>query len=127
HIAGCGYGTRHARLEPEHQAERGLFLRGAMLSAKATAGALVHYAHAVGFSDDAVLRMRTFRRSRGVLLRTADEFGHPVIVRYSPLGAAGLVRREQDAPWQLKLHHDTGVATLAESPALRVAGKMLAT
>ena len=112
---------------PIIEAERGLFLRGANLIAKATAGALVHYAHAVGFSDDAVLRMRTFRRSRGVLLRTSDEFGHPVVVRYAHLGAAELVRPEQDAPWQLKLHHDSGVATLAESPALRVAGKLLAT
>jgi len=126
-IAGWRYGTRLIRLEPEHQTERGLFLRGAHLIAKATAGALVHYAHAVGFSDDAVLRMRTFRRSRGVLLRTQDEFGHPIVVRYAHLGAAELVRPEQDAPWQLKLHHDSGVATLAESPALRVAGKMLAT
>lgn len=126
-IAGWRYGTRLARIEPDHQAERGLFLRGAHLIAKATAGALVHYAHAVGFSDDAVLRMRTFRRSRGVLLRTSDELGHPVVVRYAHLGAAELVRPEQDAPWKLKLHHDGGVATLAESPALRVAGKMLAT
>jgi hypothetical protein len=126
-IAAWRYGTRLARIEPEHQGERGLFLRGAHLIAKATAGALVHYAHAVGFSDDAVLRMRTFRRSRGVLLRTADEFGHPIVVRFAHLGAAELVRPEQDAPWQLKLHHDSGVATLAESPALRVAGKMLAT
>jgi hypothetical protein len=38
-----------------------------------------------------------------------------------------LVRPERDAHWQLKLHHDRGVATLAESAALRVAGKMLAT
>src|SRR5690242_21679049 len=70
--------------------------------------------------------MRTFRRGNGVLLRTGDEFGNTLTVRYSHLGAAELVRPEQDAPWQLKLHHDTGVATLAESGALRVAGKMLA-
>src|SRR4029078_11290701 len=113
HIAGCGYGTRLARLEREHQAERGLFLRGAHLIAKATAGALVHYAHAVGFSDDAVLRIGTFRRSRGVLLRTADEFGHPIVVRFAHLGAAELVRPEQDAPWQLKLPHHTGAAAAA--------------
>ena len=37
------------------------------------------------------------------------------------------MRPEKDAPWQLELQHDTGIATLAESPALRVAGKMLAT
>ena len=102
-------------------------MRGARLIARATAGAMVGYAHSVGFSDDAVLRMRTFRRGQGVLLRAHDEFGHPIIVRYGHLGAAELVRPVKDAPWQLKLHHDSGVATLAESPALRVAGKMLAT
>ncbi len=77
-------------------------MRGARLIARATAGALVGYAHAVGFSDDAVLRMRTFRRGNGVLLRTSDEFGHPIIVRYSHFGAAELVRPEKDSPWQLQ-------------------------
>jgi hypothetical protein len=127
-IASWRYGTRLTRFEPEETDVRpGLFMRGAKLIARATAGALVGYAHAVGFSDDAVLRMRTFRRGRGVMLRANDEFGHPIVVRYEHLGAAELVRPEKDAPWQLKLAHDSGVATLAESPALRVAGKMLAT
>ena len=71
--------------------------------------------------------MRTFRRGHGVLLRANDEFGHPIVVRYAHLGAAELVRPEKDAPWQLKLQHDAGIATLAQAPALRVAGKMLAT
>src|SRR3954467_10645396 len=126
-IASWRYGTRLVRYDPEEEQKRGLFIRGAQLIARATAGALVGYAHSVGFSDDAVLRMRTFRRGQGVLLRTSDEFGHPIVVRYAHLGAAELVRPEKDAPWQLKLHHDSGIATLAESPALRVAGKMLAT
>jgi hypothetical protein len=126
-IASWRYGTRLARLEPEEEQRRGLFIRGARLIARATAGAMVGYAHAVGFSDDTVLRMRTFRRGHGVLLRTSDEFGHAIVVRYAHLGDAELVRPEKDAPWQLKLQHDTGIATLAQSPALRVAGKMLAT
>jgi hypothetical protein len=127
-IASWRYGTRLTRFEPEEtDARPGLFMRGAKLIARATAGALVGYAHAVGFSDDAVLRMRTFRRGHGVMLRAIDEFGDPIVVRYAHLGAAELVRPEKDAPWQLKLAHDTGIATLAESPALRVAGKMLAT
>ena len=126
-IASWRYGTRLVRFEPETDVRPGLFIRGARLIARATAGALVGYAHSVGFSDDAVLRMRTFRRGHGVLLRAHDEFGHPIVVRYSHLGAAELVRPVKDAPWQLKLQHDSGVATLAESPALRVAGKMLAT
>ncbi|HXT15711.1 MAG TPA: hypothetical protein VN706_08780 [Gemmatimonadaceae bacterium] len=126
-IASWRYGTRLARFEPEPEQPRSLFVRGAHLIARASAGALVGYAHGIGFSDDAVLRMRTFRRKQGVLLRANDEFGNPVVVRYAHLGEAQLVRPEKDAPWQLKLVHDTGVATLAESAALRVAGKMLAT
>ncbi len=126
-IASWRYGTRLVRFEPEIDQQPGLFIRGARLIARATASALVGYAHAVGFSDDAVLRMRTFRRGQGVLLRTHDQFGHSIVVRYSHLGAAELVRPEKDEPWQLKLHHDLGVATLAEARALRVAGKMLAT
>ena len=126
-IASWRYGTRLARYEPDTDVRPGLFLRGARLIARATAGAMVGYAHSVGFSDDAVLRMRTFRRGRGVLLRTNDQFGHPIVVRYAHLGAAELVRPEKDAPWQLKLQHDAGTAILTESPALRVAGKMLAT
>lgn len=126
-IASWRYGTRLARFEPEHEQPRGLFVRGARLIARATASALVGYAHSVGFSDDAVLRMRTFRRGHGVLLRTSDEHGLPIVVRYAHLGAAELVRPEKDAPWQLRVQHDTGIATLAESPALRIAGKMLAT
>jgi hypothetical protein len=126
-IASWRYGTRLARLQADREEPRGLLVRGTRLVARATAGALVGYAHSVGLSDDAVLRMRTFRRGRGVLLRAADEYNRPIVVRYSHLGAAELVRPEQDAPWQLKLQHDTGVATLADSPALRVAGKMLAT
>jgi hypothetical protein len=126
-IASWRYGTRLTRIEPDPDHQYGLIRRGARLIVRGTAGALVHYAHAVGLSDDAVLRMRTFRRGHGVLLRTGDEFGNAIIVRYSHLGAAELVRPEKDAPWQLKLHHDKGIATLAEAPALRVAGKMLAT
>jgi hypothetical protein len=126
-IASWRYGTRLARLQAEREEPRGFFVRGTRLIARATAGALVGYAHSVGLSDDALLRMRTFRRGRGVLLRTSDEFNRPIVVRYAHLGAAELVRPEQDAPWQLKLQHDMGTATLAESAALRVAGKMLAT
>jgi hypothetical protein len=126
-IASWRYGTRLVRFEPDEDKHPKLFIRGARLIARATAGALVGYAHTVGLSDDALLRMRTFRRGQGVLLRTSDEFGRSITVRYAHLGAAELVRPELDLPWQLKLHHDAGVATLAEAPALRAAGKMLAT
>ncbi len=126
-IASWRYGARLARLDPEQSQPRGLFVRGAHLIARATAAALVGYAHGIGFSDDAVLKMRTFRRGAGVLLRLHDVDDTPLVVRYSHLGAAELVRPERDSPWQLKLRHDTGYVTLSEAPALRVAGKMLAT
>ena len=126
-IASWRYGTRLARLAVEREQQPGLLVRGAQLVARATASALVGYATSIGLSDDAVLRMRTFRRGTGVLLRANDEYGYPIVVRYSHLGAAELVRPEKDQPWQLKLKHDTGTAVLAESNALRVAGKMLAT
>src|SRR6185437_7955451 len=120
-IASWRYGARLARLEPDEPHPRGLFVRGAHLIARATAAALVGYAHAVGFSDDTVLRMRTFRRGSGVLLRAYDANDTPLVVRYSHLGAAELVRPEKDSPWQLKLLHDTGYATLTEGTALREA------
>jgi hypothetical protein len=126
-IASWRYGTRLARFAVEREQQPGLLVRGAQLVARATASALVGYATSIGLSDDAVLRMRTFRRGTGVLLRANDEYGYPIVVRYSHLGAAELIRPEKDQPWQLKLKHDTGTAVLAESNALRVAGKMLAT
>lgn len=126
-IASWRYGTRLARFSIEREQEPGILVRGAQLVARATASALVGYATAIGLSDDAVLRMRTFRRGRGVLLRANDEYGYPFVVRYAHLGAAELIRPQRDQPWQLKVKHDTGSAVLAESNALRVAGKMLAT
>ena len=126
-IASWRYGARLVRLERVESHPRGLFVRGAHLIARATAAALVGYAHAIGFSDDAVLRMRTFRRGQGVLLRVHDADDGPLVVRYAHLGAAELLRPERDLPWRLRLRHDAGFATLADSPALRVAGKLLAT
>ena len=128
-IASWRYGARLQRIEPDDptQAQRGLIIRGTRLIVRATGGALAHYAHAVGLSDEAMLRMRVFRRANGVMLHAADENGRPIVVRYGHLGDARLVRPEKDAPWRLELAHDDGTATLAESPALRVAGKMLAT
>jgi hypothetical protein len=126
-VASWRYGTRLARFEPEHEQPRRVMLRVARLAAKASAGVLAHYAHRVGLSDDAALRMRTFRRGHGVLARAGDAHGNALVIRYAHLGAAELVRPEKDAPWQLHVRHDRGVATLAEGAALRVAGKMLAT
>jgi hypothetical protein len=126
-IASWRYGTRLALLAAEHEQHPALPVRAARLVARGAASLLVGYATAVGLSDDAVLRMRTFRRSRAILLRGADEYGYPIVVRYAHLGNAELIRPAKDAPWQLVVQHDTGVATLAAANALHIAGKMLAT
>jgi hypothetical protein len=126
-IASWRYGTRLLRSEPEPDFRSGVWVRGARFVARTAARAAVRYAHSVGLTDEAVLRMRTFRRGHGVLLRASDEFGRPITVRYAHLGEAELVRPERDAPWQLRVRHDNGTAMLAESGALRAAGKMLAT
>jgi hypothetical protein len=126
-IASWRYGARLERLEPQAVEDRGLIVRGMRLIARGAAGALAGYAHSVGLSEEAMLRMRTFRRANAIMLRTNDATGRSLTVRYGHLGAAELVRPELDAPWQLQLHHDHGVATLAESAGLRVAGTLLAT
>src|SRR5262249_59919980 len=88
-IASWRYGTRLTRFEPEEaDARPGLFMRGAKLIARATAGALGGYAHSIGFSDDAGLRMATFRRGRGGVLRTNRGFPHPLAVSPGAPGAA---------------------------------------
>jgi hypothetical protein len=126
-IASWRYGTRLVRHESGSDAPSGLVARAGRLLVQTAAAGLAHYAHGVGLSDDAVLRMRTFRRQRGVLLRTTDAAGIPLVVRYAHLGAAELIRPDKNEPWQLRLQHDTGVTVLAEVSALRAAGKMLAT
>ena len=126
-IASWRYGTRLARIARLDDEQRPLVKRGMQLVARGAATALASYAIAVGLSDDVVLRMQTLQRRKGVLLRAEDGDGHPLVVRYRHLGAAELVRPERDAPWQLRLAHDGGTATLTEAPALRAAGKLLAT
>jgi hypothetical protein len=73
-----------------------------------------------------MLRLRTFSRGSGVLARTVDEHGTPIVIRYAHLGAAELIRPERDAPWRLVVKHDGGTSRLAEGVGLRTAGKMLA-
>ena len=52
-IASWRYGARLTRIEPDHEQQRGLITRGARLIVRGMAGAMVHYAHAVGLSDEA--------------------------------------------------------------------------
>jgi hypothetical protein len=126
-IASWRYGARLVRHETQPGIRRGVVLRGARVVTRAAARVAVGYAHSIGFNDETVLKMRTFGRGHGVLLRSTDEAGLPIIVRYSHLGDAQLVRPEKDAPWQLRLRHEDGSAILSESRAMRAAGKMLAT
>jgi len=110
-------------------AANGLVRRGAGLPrwlARRAAAALAGYATTVGLSDEAMLRLRTFRRGDAVLARTIDDGGAPIVIRYAHLGGAELIRPDRDAPWRLVVRHDGGIARLAEGAGLRTAGKMLA-
>lgn len=131
-IASWRYGARLERgtgdTNGAHRA-RSLVPRGVGLHrwvARKAASALAGYATSVGLSDEAMLRLRTFRRGEAVLARTVDEQGLPIVIRYAHLGAAELIRPERDEPWRLVVRHDGGIARLAEGTGLRTAGKMLA-
>ena len=126
-IASWRYGTRLLRYTPERQRVRNIVKRGTSFIARKAAGALASYATTVGLSDDTMLRVRTFRRSDAVLARTFDEACNPIVIRYSHLKEAELIRPDKDTPWRLHVRHDMGTATLAEGPGLQAAGKLLAT
>lgn len=137
-IASWRYGARLERYAPRgngtqngtQQIVGALVRQGTGLQrwvARQAASALAGYATAIGLSDEALLRLRTFRRANAVLARTVDEAGRPIVIRYSHLGAAELIRPDRDQPWRLVVEHDGGRTTLNEGPGLRTAGKMLAT
>jgi len=131
-IASWRYGARIERYAAETNVTRRtktLVRRGAGLtiwSARRAAAALAGYATTDGLSDEAMLKLRTFRRGDAVLARTIDDAGAPIVIRYAHLGAAELIRPDRDAPWRLVVRHDAGVSRLAEGAGLRTAGKMLA-
>jgi len=125
-IASWRYGTRLSR-EGAPRRAGGALARGGHLIARGTASALVGYASSVGLSDQAMLRMRTFRHGDHVLARGVDDEGAAVVIRYAHLGEAELIRPDKRQPWRLRVRHDGGVSTLAEGNGLRTAGKLLAT
>jgi hypothetical protein len=131
-IASWRYGARIEKYTAESNGKRQsttLVRRGAGLPrwiARRAAAALAGYATTVGLSDEAMLKLRTFRRGDAVLARSTDDTGAPIVIRYSHLGAAELIRPDRDAPWRLVVRHDGGVSRLAEGAGLRTAGKMLA-
>ena len=139
-IASWRYGTRIARYAQAETDDavnggvrngvRSLMRQGAGLQrwvARRAASALASYATAIGLSDEAMLRVRTFRRGESILARSFDETGRPIVIRYSHLRAAQLIRPDRDQPWRLIVQHDQGAATLDQGRGLRTAGKMLAT
>jgi hypothetical protein len=131
-IASWRYGARLERYAADTNGFRragALVRRSAQLPrwvARKAAWALAGYATSVGLSDEAMLRLRVFRRGDAVLARSIDEHGTPIVIRYAHLGDAELIRPERDEPWRLVVRHDAGVARLAEEVGLRTAGKMLA-
>ena len=131
-IASWRYGSKieqHIASSNGKRRPNGLVRRGAGLPrwlARRAAAALAGYATTVGLSDEAMLRLRTFRRGDAVLARTIDDRGSPIVIRYAHLGGAELIRPDRDAPWRLVVRHDGGIAHLAEGVGLRTAGKMLA-
>jgi hypothetical protein len=131
-IASWRYGARierHAASANGKKRTTALVRRGTLLPvwiARRAAAALAGYATTVGLSDEAMLKLRTFRRGDAVLARAVDETGLSIVIRYSHLGAAELIRPDRDAPWRLVVRHDGGIARLSEVAGLRTAGKMLA-
>src|SRR5689334_11278911 len=118
-IASWRYGARIER----YAAANGKRTNGALVRrstalprwiARRAAAALAGYATSVGLSDEALLRLRTFRRGDAVLARAIDEAGLPIVIRYAHLGGAELIRPDRDAPWRLVVRHDGGMARLAE-------------
>lgn len=126
-IATWRYGSKLEPYEGVYAPKEGLIRRSTRFVARATAGALVHYATSSGLSDEAVLRMRTFRRENSVLTRSVDDAGRKVVIRYSHLRDAHLIRPDRDEPWRVRVAHDEGTSTLREGHGLRAAGKLLAT
>lgn len=131
-IASWRYGAKieqHTASTNGKRPANGLVRRSSGLPrwlARRAAAALAGYATTVGLSDEAMLRLRTFRRGDAVLARTIDHQGLPIVIRYAHLGGAELIRPDRDAPWRLVVRHDGGIARLAEGVGLRTAGKMLA-
>lgn len=126
-IASWRYGARLLQRDAAVENGAGIIARSTRLLARSAASAVVRSAYAAGLGSDVVLRMHTFGRGGAVLARASDEHGHAVTIRYAHIESAELIRPARDEPWRLCVQHDRGVATLTDSPGLRVAGKMLAT
>jgi hypothetical protein len=125
-VASWRYGARLQRWSRESGSEPGLGRRGSRWLARRVASALARGATFAGLSDRAVLRVSTFHRAGAVLARSVDENRRRVVIRYTHLEAAELIRPDRDRPWRVRVAHDDGSSTLAEGAGLRAAGTMLA-
>ena len=125
-IASWRYGARLRRGTREEGAPRGLWQRAIRALARQAAGGFVRVAGVAGLGSETVLRIATFHREHAVLLRSTDDAGRRVAVRYAHLGQAQLIRPARDEPWRLSVRHDDGVSVLAQEPGILAAGRMLA-
>ncbi|HKO13417.1 MAG TPA: hypothetical protein VJV22_15690 [Acidobacteriaceae bacterium] len=126
-IASWRYGTRLTRRGRAEQLSTTPGGRIPGWVARTAASALASYATSVGLSDDAMLRLRTFRRGSAVLARGTTDDGRRLVIRYAHLRDAELIRPDQGAPWRIVVRHDSGMDLLAEGAALQTAGTLLAT
>jgi hypothetical protein len=124
-IASWRYGARLQRWARSSEPARGLIKRSGRWIARQAAALLAHGATVAGLSDSAVLRLSTMRRGDSVLAHSTDEHNRRVVIRYTHLAQAELIRPERDMPWRVRVVHDEGQSTLAEGAGLHTAGKLL--
>lgn len=126
-IASWRYGARLQRWARSAEPARGLARRGGRWIARRISAVMAHAASVAGLSESAVLRVSTMRRANAVLAHGTDDDGRRIVIRYSHLARAELIRPAHDLPWRLRVAHDDGQSMLAEASGLHTAGKLLAT
>ena len=107
-IASWRYGARLQRWAGNIEPARGVLKRGGRFLARNTAALLARGAMVAGLSDAAVLRLSTLRRGNSVLAHGVDDDNRRVVIRYSHLARAELIRPARDLPWRLRVMHDDG-------------------
>src|SRR6185437_4613683 len=124
-IASWRYGARLQRWARSAEPARGIIKRSGRYFARKAAALLAHGATVAGLSDSAVLRLSTMRRGDSVLAHSTDEHNRRVVIRYTHLARAELIRPARDMPWRVRVMHDEGQSMLAEGAGLHTAGKLL--
>ena len=125
-IASWRYGARLQRWNRDRGEPSGFWQRSARAVARRVAAGIARASASVGLSDEAVLKLSTFRRANAVLARGTDERDRRVVIRYAHLAGAVLIRPARGEPWRIQVQHDDGVSTLAEQAGILTAGKLLA-